>query len=130
MGYIPPSQPRDVVVVEVIGPGPAARHFGTRFEPDSNWQMSRIAEVYVRSQRCSTYLGGWHSHARSTPHPSRLDRKTARRIARYREACIQRPSMLITAMDADEDWQVTVYRYLLGRLLPMKVVLFPPAEIE
>jgi integrative and conjugative element protein (TIGR02256 family) len=111
----------DQVVVEtMIGPGPRATHRRNRFEPDSRWQRTQIAEAYVRSGRISRYLGDWHSHPGGSANPSRRDQRTARRIGRHRGAKARRPVMLIMSNGSDS-WESTPYRLLKGRLIEMAI---------
>lgn len=109
----------EVVVADMIGPGPGAIHRRTRFEPDSGWQRKQIAEAYERSGRIHTYLGDWHSHPVGSARPSRRDERTARRIARHRAARARKPVMLI--LSGDELWAPTPYRLLGGKLVEMVI---------
>lgn len=84
-----------VQVMTQVGPGPDAVHERHRFQPDSCWQDDQIARIYQESGRIATYLGDWHSHPGGSPKPSKLDRSTARRIARCKDARAPRPLMLI-----------------------------------
>lgn len=99
----------------MVGPGPKAIHLRDRFEPDSEWQRDRIATIYRESGHIVTYLGDWHSHPQGSKHPSRLDRRTARNIARCAGARIDRPLMVIASRDTDK-WLLCAYRYERRRL--------------
>ena len=115
----------DVVVVDMIGPGPGATHRPNRFEPDTRWQRNQIAEAYERSGRVHRYLGDWHSHPGGSARPSRRDERTARRIARHRPTQARRPVMVILS-GRDDYWRPTGYRLLRGKLVEMKLKI-PPA---
>lgn len=116
LGYISPStSPEEIVIEAVIGPGPAAVHEPTRFEPDSAWQQAHLAQMYERSGRTTTYLGDWHTHPGGAALPSRRDQRTARAIARSKAARAPQPLMLILASDED-DWSVAAFRYEAGTL--------------
>lgn len=96
----------DAALVQVmfqIGSGPNAVHERHRFEPDSAWQQDQIALAYVQSGRIATYLGDWHSHPKGSLRLSKLDRDTARRIARYKQARARRPIMLVLC-GGPENW--------------------------
>lgn len=95
LGYRDREEATLVQVMFQIGPGPNAVHKRHRFEPDSVWQQAQIALAYGQSGRIATYLGDWHSHPEGSPRLSKLDRDTARRIARCRQARARRPIMLI-----------------------------------
>jgi len=80
-----------VVVTEVIGPGPKAKHRRNGFEPDAAWQDFEIARLYRASRRTRTYLGDWHTHPDGAPRPSNKDHATGRRIGKCAEARMPRP---------------------------------------
>jgi integrative and conjugative element protein (TIGR02256 family) len=113
LGYIAPNDQLDEVMVEtILGPGPNANHRTTRFEPDSEWQERELARRYLASGRITTYLGDWHSRPDGIPVPSTVDRRTARTIARTRDARMPHPFMLILGPEPDTDgWGFNVYRW-------------------
>jgi integrative and conjugative element protein (TIGR02256 family) len=117
LGYISPASPPDEVVIEtVIGPGPGACHYASRFEPDAAWQQSELARSYEDSGRVTTYLGDWHTHPGGLTLPSRRDRRTARAIARTAGARMPSPLMLILASTEKGDWRFAAYRDANGTL--------------
>lgn len=85
----------EVVVTDVVGPGPCAVHKPASFSPDHDWQLERLAETYTASGRVVTYLGDWHTHPGGAPAPSARDRRTMRRIRRSGRARQRRPLMVI-----------------------------------
>lgn len=119
LGYISPgSEPEDVVIEAVTGPGPSATHQAERFEPDTAWQQNQLARAYEESGRVTTYLGDWHTHPRGVVLPSRRDARTARSIARSKTARMPRPFMVILASD-DEGWHAAAFRYEARDLHPL-----------
>ena len=114
MGYTDRTDQNLISVTSQIGPGPNAMHRPHRFEPDADWQRDEVARCYEQSGRIATYLGDWHSHPGGSARPSRLDRKTARSIARSPEARLPNPLMVILA--GSEAWAPQAYRYHLWRL--------------
>src|SRR5262245_43580637 len=52
----------EVVVTQLIGPGPRAIHKRNRFIPDSDYQEEEIARLYKESGHLHVYLGDWHTH--------------------------------------------------------------------
>jgi integrative and conjugative element protein (TIGR02256 family) len=99
------SDIEEFVVVEVLGPGPGARHRRRRFEPDGPWQQERLEERYRSSGRVTTYLGDWHTHPRGRAAPSWRDVRCARRIARCRTSRARHPLMLIVGGGDRDGWQ-------------------------
>jgi integrative and conjugative element protein (TIGR02256 family) len=91
----------DVVIAEVIGPGPGARHDRTTFRPDAAWQTAQVARLYEASGRRHTYLGDWHTHPNGSGRPSRRDRRTLATIARSPDARAPHPVILIVEHDPD-----------------------------
>lgn len=110
VGYEPPKNSAEIVVTGQIAAGPDAYHSKARFEPDGAWQEERLAEMYRSSGRVATYVGDWHSHPRTSPVPSALDRETIARVARTRAARAPRPLMLILGQTPD-GWDPQAYRY-------------------
>lgn len=98
---------RQVVVAEVVGPGPDAEHRPRSFRPDAAWQQHRINEIYGNSGRCITYLGDWHTHPNGSVSLSPRDTTTLRRIARHPEARAPRPVMAVLGGGAPE-WHLGV----------------------
>lgn len=115
LGFPDANDHRQVQVAALVGPGPHATHRRHRFDPDTTWQRERIAATYRRSGHVVTYLGDWHSHPRGSGTPSRLDRKTARRIARFPGARAPHPLMLIVS-GGPESWSIDIYRYSKRKL--------------
>lgn len=103
----------EVVVTDFIDGGPDAEHLTSGFTPDATYQNRRIAEMYEESGRLHTYLGDWHTHPAGGASLSCIDRETARKIARSRDARCHRPLMMLltdqrqwhaAAWTADRDW--------------------------
>ena len=115
LGYCGRDDPLSVQVVRQVGPGPGAVHARHRFEPDSEWQYAQIARAYERSGRILTYLGDWHSHPGGSARPSRTDRRTAKRIARTRQARARRPLMLIL-WGGSGAWSLAAHQWRRRRL--------------
>lgn len=114
-----------VVVDQVIGPGPNARHERYRFEPDIHWQHAQIADHYYATGGTSTYLGDWHSHPEATHgRLSSIDRKALRTIITEPEAQCPEPLMVIF-WGRPEAWTVAAWQ---GRLRP-KSFLWSSLEV-
>jgi integrative and conjugative element protein (TIGR02256 family) len=115
LGYRYPSRREPIRVTAQIGPGPKARHECHRFEPDGAWQDAELAHAYECSGQLLTYLGDWHSHPNGPGKPSKLDRRTARAIARCREARLPHPLFLILH-GVPGDWALASHQYRWRRL--------------
>lgn len=110
----------ELVVVAIIGPGPAAEHEPTRFRPDAEWQQYHLDDVYERSGGLVTYLGDWHAHPDGGFAMSRQDRRTMRRTAHAMQARCPQPLMgLLARVDAGH------YRFGVWRWTPSIVPLHP-----
>jgi integrative and conjugative element protein (TIGR02256 family) len=112
-----------IVVTQLVGPGPMARHLRTLFEPDGRWQEKEVARRYEESGRRLAYLGDWHSHPDGIAKPSRKDLRTARAIGSHDEARMPRPIMLIVASDR-EGWRPSVFRLAGKKLVSAKLRIF------
>ena len=94
IGYTSPSA-QDIVIVDLVGPGPNAIHERARFEPDYDYQDTTLAKLYARWGRQATYVGDWHTHPAGALTMSSTDRSTLRTIATSASARIAEPVMLI-----------------------------------
>ena len=114
MGYftIPLNQFRDLVITDLIGPGPDAAHHRLSFEPDHDWQVLRLAEIYARSGRTAKYVGDWHTHPEGQPVPSIRDKNTLELISRHQPARCPEPIMLIAGNPLGSSiWKLRTYSH-------------------
>jgi integrative and conjugative element protein (TIGR02256 family) len=74
---------REIVITEMIGPGPNALHAELNFAPDHEWQVSEIARTYEESNFVHTYLGDWHSHLNPFGPKYKLERSCQERIGDF-----------------------------------------------
>lgn len=87
-------------VRHVVGPGLAAVHEPQRFEPDYEWQATRVGELWTDDESLE-YLGDWHTHPGGSTAMSPLDCAALRAIAGASEANQASPVMLILAVHPD-----------------------------
>jgi integrative and conjugative element protein (TIGR02256 family) len=111
----------DLVVQEIIGPGPKALHSSSRFVPDHAWQCQQLDTIYRETEGRHVYLGDWHTHPHGIPDMSGLDRRTLRAIARHTEAGAGRPVMLIGG-NAGGDWLWKLHEYQASSLFGLRIV--------
>lgn len=111
----------EVVIQELIGPGPKARHSPVRFLPDHVWQCERLDAIYHESGGRFVYVGDWHTHPRGVPEMSALDRRTLRNIARHPGTGSDSPLMLIGG-NASGAWLWKVHEYLSSSFFGIRVV--------
>jgi integrative and conjugative element protein (TIGR02256 family) len=127
MGYRS-SDPEALVIVEIVGPGPDAKHGLTSFAPDHAFQQVEIDRIYIRSDRRITYLGDWHTHPKGVAELSLTDRLTQVRIGRHREARASRAVMAILAGEGLSWslalWQLQWRRYWVPAFVPMTRVVY------
>jgi integrative and conjugative element protein (TIGR02256 family) len=89
-----------VVVTEIIGPGPNAKHTRMSFRPDHDYQQQRLDDLFRHSNGKTTYIGDWHTHPNGFNALSRKDMRVLRRIAETPEAQTEHPVMLVLATSA------------------------------
>jgi len=106
MGYWAPNG-SEVVITHSIGPGPAAKHRDSSFEPDAVYQQERIEEIYAESGRVHSYLGDWHSHPRPSEQLSRRDKRTLYRIGTHRGA--RTPTPIMGVMTKRRGWDLILW---------------------
>jgi len=110
----------EVVIQELVGPGPNARHSPARFVPDHVWQCERLDAIYQSNGRF-VYVGDWHTHPRGVPEMSALDRRTLRNIARHAGIGSCSPLMLVGG-NASGIWSWKVHEYRSSSLFGIRVV--------
>ncbi len=96
----------EVIITDLVGPGPGAEHHRVWFRPDADWQQEQIDARYAHSGRTVTYLGDWHTHPNGSPVLSRKDLRTLRRISRHADARIPQPVMAVVA--GGPEWRLAV----------------------
>jgi integrative and conjugative element protein (TIGR02256 family) len=107
MGYW--AGPSTVVITDVIGPGPMAKHARHSFYPDAEYHDHEIERIYVASDRLHTYLGDWHTHPNGSGTTSRRDRKTLSAIAS--EAGARAPKPLMAILAGNEEWKLAIWSW-------------------
>lgn len=113
MGYLAREE---LVISEIIGPGPNAVHRTHSFTPDYTYQEIEVARLYEESNRKCTYLGDWHSHPRQKwPNLSAKDIQTLHRIARSKKARITTPLMLLLS-GQPTSWKLNIWQWQPGKL--------------
>lgn len=85
----------DVLVTDVVGPGPRAVHGPNSFVPDYDFHNAEVSRHYRKSGREETYLGDWHTHPQARAYLSERDKKTLKGIAAFKEARLEKPLMMI-----------------------------------
>lgn len=111
----------EVVIQELVGPGPKARHSPVRFLPDHAWQCERLDAIYRDSNGRFVYIGDWHTHPRGIPEMSNLDRRTLRKIARHPGISSSPPVMLIGG-NSTGIWSWKAHEYRSSSLFGIRVV--------
>jgi integrative and conjugative element protein (TIGR02256 family) len=100
----------EVVITEMVGPGPNAVLIVHDFIPDYAYQKRQIAEHYAASGRRYTYLGDWHTHPDTKQtRLSRKDRRSLGRIASSPDARNAVPLMGVFAGIPD-NWAATTWK--------------------
>lgn len=101
---------REVVITDIIGPGPQAVHRKKSFIPDNEWQTAEVARIYANSGRLHTYLGDWHTHPNSNCcELSWTDSRTLNKIAIFHPARIPTPIMGVLA--GGSSWDLKIWSY-------------------
>lgn len=114
MGYH--AKNKDIVVTASIDAGENALHKKNHFSPDHKYQLSKIANIFKKSNGTITYLGDWHTHPSSSPCMSMLDKKTLTKIAKSKKSRNSKPIMAIIGISPDK-WRMDVFRYISGKSL-------------
>jgi len=126
----------EVVILGVIGPGPAAIHSPTSFHPDGAWQQEELDATYRRSDGVVTYLGDWHVHPSGGFGMSRRDRRTMAKTASHADARCPRPLMALLAWDSGRYnvgvwmWEPAWTHPIIGRAVAVTTRAWAPSAQE
>ncbi|MBU1057620.1 MAG: Mov34/MPN/PAD-1 family protein [Proteobacteria bacterium] len=52
----------NVVITDMVGPGPLAKHRKFTYKPDYSFHQQEMKRIFNENGGMSTYLGDWHSH--------------------------------------------------------------------
>ena len=102
-----------VVITNVVGPGPNAKHRRRTYKPDYSFHRKEISRIFHESEGLCTYLGDWHSHPNAPAYLSFLDKRALRNISRFPDNYIDRPIMLVLGNiqgDSFAEWNPAVWR--------------------
>jgi len=119
---------QDVVITDIVGPGPKAVHRRFSFTPDAKWQEKEVARIYEESGRIITYLGDWHSHPFGTSRLSFKDIVTLFRVAVHKPARAPRPIMGI--LHNNSLWKLEIWNFKFSEIFScvpattMKIIWF------
>ena len=116
LGYT--SAENDVIVTTVIGAGPKAKHFRSRYEHDAEYERFEADRLYKRTGDPDFYLGDWHTHPGGRARMSWLDRKTLASIAKRGETIAGPVTMIL----GEPNWKLCAWRCQRLNLLGMPVV--------
>jgi integrative and conjugative element protein (TIGR02256 family) len=97
LGKLLPPGPQ---VVQVLGPGPGARHERRSYEPDQEWQAAQTAAAWAADPTLH-YLGDWHTHPGGTTGLSVDDSAALRLVSMSPAARQPQPVMLIVSLAHD-----------------------------
>jgi integrative and conjugative element protein (TIGR02256 family) len=114
MGYFSQGE-SELVITDVIGPGPNAKHTTTAFSPDLEFQHAEIARCYQQSNRLHTYVADWHTHPDGPPALSNKDKRVLMKIARCADARLPKPAMVLLAGGFDH-WNLGSFQLIPSRL--------------
>lgn len=118
----------EVVITDVVGPGPHAIHHVDRFRPDLEYQHRQIALIYSASKRLHTYIGDWHSHPGGSSVLSVKDKQVLCMLTEAPEARAPEPLMAILAGDHRE-WDLALWQLQRGNRCFARV-RFSPVNIK
>ena len=111
LGYV---RETEWVVLSATTAGSGARHCRLSYVPDQDYDASLIADEFKASLGVVRYLGDWHSHPDGIARLSRKDKSTLKRIAKFPDAQIKTPLMLICG-GGKADWTLAVWTVVLRR---------------
>lgn len=119
IGYV---NGRKAVVVKATGPGPKAVRTATRMERDVEFVQAELDRATKELGPKGLYVGEWHSHLESDPHPSGRDVLSLTEIAESENYATECPVMMIAGFDPKTQKMVTVKGWSFPKIGAMTVV--------
>jgi integrative and conjugative element protein (TIGR02256 family) len=98
----------DMVIVDIVGPGPDADHQAYEFAGNTKWQDDEVKRIFDAHDGDVTYIGDWHTHPNQNTLLSEKDIKCLDVIATTKEAYCPKPLMLVLGKRLD---LITIYQY-------------------
>lgn len=92
----------DVVITDVIGPGPDAIHMRTRFISDRKFHDLVLANLWKRSKHIVRYVGDWHTHPQGSSNLSSVDKAFMKHALHSRYAYLKYSLVAIVHDDLTE----------------------------
>ena len=116
----------DIVVTNIVGPGPKAKHNKMSFIPDNKYHNEQMANIYKASNQIEAYIGDWHTHPNSIAYLSDRDKTTLRKIGTYKKARLPSPLMLVLGTS---NMEMKIWIYCLNQegekvIEPCNLILF------
>lgn len=109
MGYWTNSN--EVIITNIIGPGPKAIHTLYSFLPDDEFQINAIADLYLKSEAKEKYLGDWHTHPNAEAYLSGTDKKTLKKITAYKPARLDKTLMMVMSIREDTNIKIWCHKF-------------------
>jgi integrative and conjugative element protein (TIGR02256 family) len=109
---------RNVVITEMVGPGPKAKHEKCTYIPDYSYHREEVGRIFDASNGFISYLGDWHSHPDSMAYMSYRDKQALLNIAQFKFNYVNRPVMLIlggTCNGIENIWNPKLWRILRNK---------------
>lgn len=116
IGYINNDK---VVVTDIVGPGPKAKHKRNSFLPDYKYQEEKIKKIYKQSDRTKVYIGDWHTHPNGSNELSGSDIKVLENISGYSKAKLPFPNMAILS-GKNEKWVIKFWQFRYQKFTILK----------
>ncbi len=101
------------VVTHVIGPGPDALHLTDSFIPDQTFHEEELSNHFHNTNGMEVYLGDWHTHPKDDVYLSRLDKKTLKKIAKFKDSRLENPFMGVFGSENEE---FKIWKYIPSKI--------------
>ena len=106
----------EVIITDMTGPGPDAKHEPLYFDVDTKWTTAKADEIFDSTDGRLRFLGDWHSHPGGYCHPSVLDVKALEKVRDWPKALTPKPLMMIIGHDFSK-WTIWELAEMLRPLL-------------
>lgn len=113
----------NAIITHIIGAGPSGQHSLGSFMRDGTYSQVELEKLYDNSEGELNYWGEWHSHPRTFPLPSSVDRSSMTEIATSQAYGFATPILIICERQQNRRWRLLAFQWCGDSLSPRELVI-------
>lgn len=113
----------NAIITHIISAGPSGQHAPGSFMRDGAYSQVELEKLYDNSEGELNYWGEWHSHPRTFPLPSNVDRSSMAEIAMSQAYGLATPILVICERQQNRGWRLLAFQWCGDSLSPRELVI-------